>query len=288
MKEDLYGSDVELHESTHLFDANGGTLASSVYADFDGEGCLSDVIHLMEILKEEFKVLPLIYFSGNRGFHLEYPITIRHTHPHLVSKTFFETLTQSKFLDKQIYAQRHLMRSDGSVHFKTNLHKTGITYDELLGGMNYIKELSEWQQPNRVSFKKQDTRKLIMFLQTVFYKVNEEIKNKRKNIGGSELNTSKQLTPCLRFLIENEPQKGEWNETITTLGRWFNSKDYDFYSALDEMFKHSHWVEDEGHVRKVFRSVFRFPSKFGCTNKELLQRHCCITCPFNDEMPYEM
>lgn len=287
MKQSLFGTHVELHESTHIFDSNGGTLSSSIYADFDGDGCIDDVIKLMEVIKGEFNLLPLIYFSGNRGFHIEIPMTIRHPQPHLVSKTFFNTLTNSSFLDEQIYTQRHLLRSDGSVHFKTNLHKTGITYDELLGGMELIRKVSSWQQPNRVEFQRQDPRRLVMFLKGIFQKVNEEIKLKRKIQGSSELSTSKHMTPCLKHLLENEPLDGEWNETITYLGRWFNSRDFDFYSALDVMFEHAHWVEDEGHVRKVFRSIFRDPSNFGCANAEILQRHCCVTCPFNEEL-YEV
>jgi hypothetical protein len=288
MKAELISMDIELHESTHIFDGNGGTISSSIYADFDGEGCFNDLINLLELLKEEFSVLPLIYFSGNRGFHLEYPITVISNMPHLVSKMFFTTLTKSSFLDKQIYAQRHLMRSDGSIHFKTGLHKTGITYDELQQGFEKVKILAAWQQPNRVSFEKQDTRRLIMFLQTILYKVNEEIKHKRRNDGSSELGTSVDMTPCLQNLIKEQPQDGEWNETITYLGRWFNSKDYDLYSALDEMFQHEHWLDDEGHVRKVFRSIFANQSKFGCRGIELLERNCCITCPFNEELLDEM
>lgn len=271
----------EVHESIQLFDCNGSVLSAPLYADFDGEGCEADVIKLDKIIREEFSVLPLWYFSGNRGYHLIIPMTIRHPYVHRINKMFFETLIQSVFLD-DIYARRKNLRCDGSVHHKTGLYKTGVTIEEIIEGK--ARDIAKVQQPDRVQYVRRDPSKLIRFLHTVIHKVNQEVIEERKRYEATEGFVPEKTMPnCIRTLIEMVPDDGMWNEIINTVARWFNASEYEMEYALNVMFSESHWLSDEQHVRKVFRCVFRQQSFFGCSSNRLLQEHCCVLCPFNEE-----
>jgi len=280
------GQPIETHASLQAYDINGNTVSSPLYADFDGVGCERDVINLAEIIETEFGLLPEIYFSGNRGFHIMIPLTVGHTHPHRISKMFFETMSKSEFLDKQVYAARHLLRCDGSYHAKSGLYKTKITLDELRLGMDYIRSVSNKSQPERIASQKKDTSSLIRFLHTIIHRVNAEIREEREKneYRNTNDNTESSFVPnCIREIITNEPLNGEWNETITTLARWFNNKGYQKEDAIAIMFNQDHFNDDQVHVNRVFSSVYRRPSFFGCENNHILQAYCCETCPFNEE-----
>lgn len=280
----LLRSEVEIFKTVQLFDKSGTTLGSGLYADFDGNGCEEDVFRTVQEYEKRYGHTPIISYSGSKGFHLQVPVYVNHPKSHLIAKKFWKGLTHSIFLDEKVYTARRLFRVDGSIHLKTKLYKTRISKQELSSGIENIRRISKTQKLNRTSIDTQHIKEdLFKDIQVYINLLNEELNKLKEYKASSELNT-KDYLPCIHHLLTQEPNDGDWNETITWLARYFNSRDFDLYEALDIMFDQEHWLEDQRHVKKVFQSVFRNISKFGCFSSNLLQSHCCISCPYNEEI----
>lgn len=281
LKDDLIEMNHEVFETIQTYDDIGNAVHSPLYADFDGEGCIEDVVKVCNVFKSEFDVMPDIYLSGNKGFHIIYPITIPHPRPHLISKKFFSIIAKdSKFLDQKVYTNRRLFRCEGSIHHKTGRYKTAIQYEELIKGMDYINNIANKRSIGRIKQADRNSDKLLRFLLTVFKMVENEHNQKDYTIKDNiELNAD--MPKCIATMIATPPNDGDWNESIMLLARWFNSVGYEREDAIEEMLHHEHWVDDFAHVKKVFNSVFRDVSIFGCRNISLLESNCNPYCRYS-------
>ena len=90
----------------------------------------------------------LVFFSGNKGFHIGLPLTHMPSPSavfHLVCRKMAEGLagTANVRIDSAIYDRVRLLRAPNSRHPKTGLHKRRFTHDELMGlNIDRIRELA--------------------------------------------------------------------------------------------------------------------------------------------------
>jgi hypothetical protein len=285
LKNTLLTSGVEVHESVQRYDQIGRVLFTPVYADFDGEDKLPDIRLFIDRCREEFKVTPDIYFSGNRGFHLFINVPVSHTHPHLVVKKLMATLLPKendkapyKF-DEQMYGSRHLLRSEGSIHFKTNLFKVRVSAPEL----ENIQSIRNKAKKQFVTIPTAHSSiQLELYLNTLYHLVDKDIKEAEEKYKDIQSEQKGEVPPCITSLIANGPVAGENNRILTLIARSFNSCGRPMIDAISEVANHPTWSDKRKDVESVFKSTYKQQSKFGCKNNEVLKRHCDQFCPFNE------
>lgn len=284
MKSKLTSLGLEVYESVQTYDLNGEVISTPLYADFDGVGCEADVLELHDNLTKRFGVSPLIYFSGSKGFHVIYPVTVKSKYAHKVCESFFKAFCSSPFLDEKVYTNRRLFRILNSRHYKTGLYKIQVTPEEIISGQ-YL-ELAKKQRPEYVIDGSGNYSRLhaeILKHIGIVQRAEAEKKNNNEYSGEIEALEGIIFPPCIKKLIEFEPMDGEWNETLIMLARFFNARYVDKFEAIEFLLQYPHWFDDEKHVRKVFNSTFNSQSFFGCKNSMFLQDRCELLCAFNDE-----
>lgn len=85
-----------------------------------------------------------IWFSGGRGFHVEFPIHTLGIYAHhdlakvfsLIGRTL-ATEMQFKYMDMSLYGSKHLLRLDNSIHQRTNSYKWPLKQSEVLKAYDY-------------------------------------------------------------------------------------------------------------------------------------------------------
>lgn len=274
--------DTEIHETVQRYDANGNVIYTPIYADFDGENASNDVALYVDMIEREFSVEPDIFFSGRKGYHVFINTKIYHTHPHFVVRDFATLLSkEAKTLDMQMYASRHLLRSEGSVHLKSGLFKTRIK-KELIGDMTAIKKLASKQSISTPTVH--DSKLLNLFLPTLIAKVDlamrieaEKYASVVKEIGG-------EVSPCIKSILNHESVPGSRNATILLMARNMNSIGMEREAAIEYVTSHPHWSALSKEVKATFVSVWKKPSRFGCANQPILREYCDPFCPFNTEV----
>ena len=269
-----------IYKTIQEYDKDCNVIYTPIYADFDGPTALDDVNYVVDQFKENFGIYPEIYFSGSKGFHLiiNSPFDYFRT-DHLINKKLFESFGPLESLDLNVYTSRRLFRLENSVHLKTNLFKIRLEPYELELEIDEIKELAKKQRTYRGPIEKYESKTLLMLIDSIRHEVdrNDYETNSYERI----INENK--PHCIQKLIETRPKNGSWNPIITLIARYYNSQEIELDVGVNELLEYEHWKSDEQHVRKVFRSVFRCSSRFGCKDNKTLEQYCSIWCEFNGE-----
>lgn len=282
VKAALMTSTCEVHESVQRYDQDGNVVYTPLYADFDGANCADEVLKYVELIEREFNITPNIYYSGRKGYHVFVNVKIYHTHPHLIARDFAVMFSrQAKTLDMQVFATRHLLRSEGSVHLKSGLFKTRI-YKELVGNDVEIKKLaSTFAITPSVAH---DSRLLNLFIPTLVAKIDMELAIENEKYASVIKYNDGEISPCIRTLLNNQPISGSNNYIITLMARNMNAIGMDLNSAVDIVLQHEQWSGLSREIRATFNSIWKRPSKFGCHKEPLLRAHCDPFCHFNTDV----
>jgi hypothetical protein len=121
----------------------------------DVQHALDDTLSLVEHLIAVFDVdisseFLMIYYSGNRGFHVTINHEILEVEPmvdlikvyRLMAENLHKTLNLST-LDRTVYTRRRAWRVPNTKHGKTGLYKRALTLLELNSGIDNIKALAK-------------------------------------------------------------------------------------------------------------------------------------------------
>ena len=118
--------------------------------DFDGEDALDHCRRLVNYYMSDLKIKPLIYFSGNKGFHV---ITARQNWGVLTSPDLNKQWNALAWklkkelhlvtLDMTLYAKRKMLRVVNSKHHTSKLYKIPLRTEELALPIDKIKELAK-------------------------------------------------------------------------------------------------------------------------------------------------
>jgi len=146
---------------------NGNYYLKRFWIDIDSkdlEIAKRDAIEVVHRLISYFEVDRdeiYICFSGGKGFHIGLHETLfggfesSSDLPKKVKKLAEYMLSDIATVDLSIYSANRAFRAINSQHAGSGLFKIGITYEELMGDLDYILILSE--QPRQHEFSKQST-----------------------------------------------------------------------------------------------------------------------------------
>lgn len=282
LKAALLNSTTEVHESIQRYDQHGNVIFTPLYADFDGPTASQDVADYVALIEREFNIIPDVYFSGNKGYHVFVNYKVYHQYPHLIAKEFAGLFSkQAKSLDMQVFASRHLLRSEGSVHLKSGLHKTKISKD-IIGDMSAIKSAS-----SKISIQQStvhESKLLNLFVPTIVAKVEMEKSIEDEKYASIIRENGGEVSPCIASLLKNQPIPGSNNTIITLMARNLNSIGWDMNEAIDHVLSHENWSTFHKEVRATFRSIWKQQSKFGCKKEAILKEYCDPFCHFNTDL----
>jgi hypothetical protein len=276
----------EMYETIQTYDENADVVYTPLYADLDGPTATKDCIEICEMIIEEFDIVPNIYFSGSKGFHLIIPVKVMNNadcFSHVLCKHFFNRLGQWASFDDKVYTSRRLLRSCGSIHHKTGHYKTRITLDEIQILGSDVRSLCT--KPLYEDDYEWINNELI---NNVLNDISISVKSKNANrpVKSSNHSSGIEFSNCMRLAITNIPRDGDWNHTLVTIARFFNNQKIDKRLAINILFKFSHWLGDSKHVEMVFRSVYRRDSYYTCRGNETLERNCDMWCMFNPKVDF--
>lgn len=193
----------------------------------DYEKVKLDTLMVLSIFTLEFKI-PLdmidVYYSGNKGFHIA-------VHPILLGilpkkdlnfdfKLFakrIKSFTMNKTIDTVVYDNVRLMRINNTINSKSGLYKVRVT-------RKMIETFTYDQMKLYASKPRYDIRrKSIKPISEAARKYKEYVEAQRKeeeqivSRPNKKLKKMDGLLPCLTYILENPPEKGNRNNTAILL-----------------------------------------------------------------------
>lgn len=279
--------------SLQTYSADGEVMFCPVYADLDGKDpkqAQHDAQYIVYLLGEMTNLIPDIYYSGNKGYHIIIPHKIEHPQCHLVAKHFYDYLAKDlRTLDKSVYRSQALLRLPGSPASRPGYFKTQITKDELMGlSHDAIADLAKVERIGQIN--ECDTSKI----NDEFLAVIEEGKHRVPTWHGQPLQSylgelGNEMTPCLVRMLEEPTDQGARNKTVYLLGRVFKKCGITEAQAIEMITSKPHWQSFEDSDRGVtsaIKSLYKSskPPVIGCrtgADAELMQALCDPFCHFN-------
>lgn len=135
-----------LSETGSTADYAGETWAPWIWLDIDRadrQAALTDTRRMTATILERFTTLDddglLLFFSGNKGFHVGLPSSLIGPEPssdfNRIARRFAEGLAEAARIgiDTGVYDKVRPFRAPNSKHPKTRLHKRRLSHDELMG-----------------------------------------------------------------------------------------------------------------------------------------------------------
>ena len=287
----------ETFASVQTYNPDETILSSPIYADLDHQTNLAlvqaDTRTLVSSIIHHLNVVPDIYFSGNKGFHVIVPHEIYHPRCHEIVRTLIANLTGSLgTLDQSVYRTRSLLRTEGSPASKPGYFKTKISRQELFAlTPDEIQAIAK--DPAKRTVREFDQTKLLIDTLADLVQSAIEALPERKPFNASHAQWSP-MTPCLQTLYTVGTSPGNRNKAIFMLAKHFKINAVPELEAEAAMMAQPHFRDwEETGVTKVLsviRSVYRNRTapKLGCktgSEGELLRAHCNPFCIFSDAFP---
>lgn len=286
--------------SIQRFDHEGKVISCPLYLDIDGESkegitALKMAREVVEELEHRYGPTPDIFFSGNKGYHIVFPVEIYHSLCHYIALAMVQQLGCAGYsnIDRRVYSGRRMWRVNKSPASKDGYYKIRLTREELF--TFDMVEHSQFAQVNTTEAKSDyDVSKFNKD------RWNEDLSlaTKQFNKKTQEYNitdTGRPIRPwtnCLAGLMSTPAIEGERAFTAFILGRWFMQAGHAESEAEEEFFKWEHWqafeTEERG-ITKMLRSLYRsgkIPSlgcKFPGNDRDLMKKHCDPLCIYNDD-----
>lgn len=206
----------------------GPHVADEVVFDFDGQDLnqvKKEVTEFCNHLYTNYKInigLVNIYFSGNKGFHIQIPIECFSSNINPKEK-FWEIyrsisleIASDFHIDSKIYERRRLFRIANTLHSASNLYKIPLSYNEL--STLSIEEIKELAKNPRVLSASSTEYMVIKALNSVYEKWDQY----NNDLGNEE----KEISPTLISLLDGV-NYGERNNAAIKIAGLFISKGMD-------------------------------------------------------------
>lgn len=289
----------EVFASIQQYDEMEQVLACPIFADFDHKDATlevtqSEVQAFVFRMIAELNVVPRIYFSGNKGFHVVLPYPIVHPHCHYIVRGIVERIGGDlKTLDKAVYRPRSMFRLPGSPASIAGYFKTQLTREELFNAsVADIRRLSSIRQTRLIEecdLAKIDESAISTLIEDAHHQIAFMDEPSKTQQGLQPF-----LTPCLKHLLTIGAPEGSRNKAIFILSKFFKASEVDIETAREIMLRHKHLMDmdqnREASISTVLRSVYRSPRPvmMGCkrgSDAELMREFCSDMCPFSDKFP---
>jgi hypothetical protein len=261
-----------------------------VFADLDGEQALDDTRYLVWLIKDCLEVIPKVWFSGGKGFHVIIPYEIVHPQAHLVVKDFVANISSViKSLDQRVYRTKSLLRLSGWRGSVEGQYKIELTINEL--NSLTLEAIAELSSTRRLLNIPVDTQKLAE-CQAFLDHLNRSIDNLptlKTDVTTYINDLGSDLMPCVEHLIKSMPVDGHRNQAACIVARVFKSCGLPEDMGLKTLLNQPHWQEFNlnGEVSRVFKSIYRSaqPPRVGCRGQTIdaifLRKFCQPLCPFS-------
>lgn len=288
----------EVFATIQQYDEHEEIVSCPIYADFDHksqslEKTKAEVQAFVFRLMGELNVVPEIYFSGNKGFHVVIPYPIASPHCHYLVRHVVQHFGQDlSSLDKSVYRPRAMFRLPGSPASTPGRFKTRLSRDELFTlSVEEIVALSTRRTPRLV-----DETDVSKISESLIGELLQEASTKLPTFRDvkAEAALTPVMTPCLRHFLQKGVAEGQRNKALFILAKFFKQSGLDMETAMTILLKKNHirqWDESgEAKVGSVLRSVYRShrETRLGCkkgSDAELMQSYCSPMCPFNPKFP---
>ncbi len=282
---------------------NPDTFAGDFYLDIDNsnlETAYTDALSLYTKFVGQFKVQPLVFFSGKKGFHIiikehyyKVPFEfVRNLHKiyKLMAKTIAEGISS---VDLQAYAggKGKLLRVVGSFRPETGCYKTFLPTDVFLSGLEnviaYSKVKREYVPPEPVDAERTSEQL------TALYEAAKTLVEKKEQL--SKLNATEvefqfngnDLPPCLNNLrYEKYSKNANFNDFTILISTYFRKQKDDalaFFEPLLQNYKsktYNTYEKRRKHLEYMLDFVEGNPDyKFSCGfAKSKINDFSCLTC----------
>lgn len=275
-------------------DQSQSELYGDLYFDFDSssfEYARQDLLKALAfskvILGVNYDELQ-IFFSGSKGFHLIIPANIlgivpcknlNVTFKHIAKELNKHTLNDT--LDMRVYDNKRLFRVPNSIHEKTGLYKTFLTFEEvktltedeiralakrprLIPSINSIVNI---KAKNTFNFYKKESQKII-----------DSFKEVKSN------GSLKYQPPCIDDILVNGAVSGQRNNTLAILCSFYRSAGKDLSEALKLVTEWNDEVNGDpiskAELDKTSRSIYQGQRSFGCAMIKELNLCSTSECKF--------
>lgn len=229
----------------------GETHYCPLYIDLDADNprdALRDTRLIVDYFLKGFEIEPQVWFSGNKGFHVQVQGLVFGAEPHsrlsyhwrhflnrLDSKLGLQTT------DKAVYSVPRMWRIGNTKHPKSGLYKTRLNLTELSRGIDYIRSVCD--KPRRLPFDGEPasaSRELSRLYQQA--KKSYEDSQKIPVVDAKEiLELTKDTPPCVEYLLDNGlAELGTKNRADMALAGYYKDSGTDIKIALNIM---GDWAE---------------------------------------------
>lgn len=260
------------------YDKDGNCLGSLIFADFDSKDIkesYDDAIAFIEVIEQRYGIEAILWFSGNKGFHVCVPYYVAYADAHYRIAQFVKTIGEFKTLDMAIYTERRLLRVEGSVHSKSGIRKTRITGFPTI---DEIRKIANVKQPF-IPYIRVSNAALSEFFNSV-----PEIK-KFEPIEAIDYS----IRPCIKALLREQASEGSRNSIVTVVTVEMAKAGFTIDECISTIMASSFGTSLAiKKVEAVARSIYRrgVIRGIGCKNgayASLLKPHCNKLCPCNKE-----
>jgi hypothetical protein len=286
----------EVFASIQAFDKDGTCLFCPLYFDFDGppEKVIADVRHFVQACEFVVNMTPMIYFSGNKGFHLIIDYPIEHAQCHLLVQDFGKEIAAVPTLDPKVYRSNALFRIPGSPGSAKGFYKIALTRSELFTmTFTEIRELARHrrQVEHNHDISKIDHAVMEAWLAVAIKKL-PTYTAIQTDVHSDCIAT--EMTPCVHTLLTVPQLTGSRHESVFILARFFKLCGLDQATTFAAITAYPHWStyeKDEGDVTKVIKSVYQTAktTMVGCKGRsvsaEVMRAHCNKLCHFSADFP---
>lgn len=292
MRQTLQG--LQTFATVQTYDSDGAAMYCPLYADLDGEPAqaLYDAQYIVYLLGEMTNVIPDIYYTGNKGYHIVIPHKVEGTHCHLVAKHFFNYLAAAiPTLDQRVYTEHRLFRLPNSAASRPGYFKIQLTKRELMGlTPQQIEQMAE--APRQDQINEYDGSQL----NDEFFRVLKTGVEKIPRWAGEEYvqyatSLGEEMTPCMARMIETPPEKGTRNQTVALIARLMKKSGLSLADTSALLLSKPHFADFEREERGVSQAVSgiyksKRPAVLGCkigNDASLMKKFCDPICWFNEE-----
>lgn len=243
-----------------------------------------------------------IYFSGNKGFHFVIDKDVMNIKPRKdLNKVFksmaeeIKKITRFQSVDTQIYDSRRLFRIENSVNSKSNLYKIPLTYIELqsfdIEDIIEIAKKPRYVNLYTIKYSKKAENFLKKHINIIEeqHKKTEENKNKINEYIKNRIEvTSKNITPCIKYILINGATEGYRNNSATALASFFMQKGYTKEETI-EIIKEWNTEKccpkiEEHEIKTLVESVYKHVYKYGCSKLSEISKCDENKCPIFSEI----
>lgn len=272
----------EVFATIQDYTETGETVGCPLFFDIDAESLADaheEMINLVENIRCEYDVDPLVYFSGGKGFHVIAPLYIRHKRCHEIAKMIADELKVE--CDPAVYRTRSMFRCNNTWNEKGRRFKVNIRQELKL------------QRVLQMAGNNHDRIKTPAF-PVADMDISEyvaKLPDREEVFTGSGKNVT--MPPCIKRLWDlDKPPSGHAHQLAHIMARYCLINGLDKHDTMGIFSKHHFWSTVKARdYEKVIESVYRVgTARIGCKtgrDSELLTQYCHLVCQFNDDFKIE-